>query len=85
MCVHSVDGARGWTGECPDSSRCLCGYFPETGPAFPGRHRSASTPSMARTVFRIVLGVVLVLVAVLTLGVWVISPDDDDYRRRRLT
>jgi hypothetical protein len=40
---------------------------------------------MARTIFHIVVGVVLVLVALLTLGVWVIGEEDDDYRRRRLT
>jgi hypothetical protein len=82
MCVHNVDGQRGWSGECPDSGRCLCGYFPEVGPAFPQPRRSASTPSLARTIFHIVVGVVAVLLALLTLGVWVIGPDDDERRRR---
>ena len=30
MCIHSLDSLRGWTPECRDSSRCLCGLFPET-------------------------------------------------------
>jgi hypothetical protein len=39
---------------------------------------------MARTIFHIIAGVVLVLVALITLGVWLIGSSDDDDRRRRL-
>jgi hypothetical protein len=88
MCVHNVDGQRGWTGECPDSGHCLCGFFPEVGPAFP-QPRPASTTSTARTVVHIVLGVVGVLLALVTLGALFIelSSDElrDDRRRRALS
>ena len=83
MCVHNVDGQRGWTGECPDSGRCLCGFFPEVGPAFPQpRYRSAATPGIGRTIFRIMLGIGAVLLALIMIGVWVIGPDEDERRRR---
>jgi hypothetical protein len=36
-----------------------------------------------RTVFHILAGVVLVLIALITIGVWMIGTDEDDYRRRR--
>jgi hypothetical protein len=74
MCVHDPDGSRGWTGECPDSGRCLCGYFPEVGPAFP---KPRAPTHIARTFFRIIGGIVLVLLALLTLGVWFIQPEDE--------
>jgi hypothetical protein len=32
MCVHNVDGQRGWNPECRDSGHCLCGYSPELEP-----------------------------------------------------
>jgi hypothetical protein len=83
MCVHNVDGQRGWTGECPDSGHCLCGFFPEVGPAFP-RARANSQPSLARTIFRILLGIGAVLLALVMLGVWLIGTSDDDDRPRRL-
>jgi hypothetical protein len=56
VCVHNVDGQRGWTGECPDSGRCLCGFFPEVGVAFP-KPRSPATTSTARTIVHVVLGI----------------------------
>ena len=37
MCIHSLDGLHGWTPECRDSSRCLCGLFPELRHAEPQR------------------------------------------------
>jgi hypothetical protein len=81
MCVHNVDGQRGWTGECPDIGPCLCAYFPERGPAFPQPRQSTSTTSTAPTIVHIVVGVVAVVLALLTLGVWVIGTDDDGRRR----
>jgi hypothetical protein len=87
MCIHSLDNQRGWTGDCPDSSHCLCGYFVERGPAFPQPRRSTSTTStVARqsilgTVAWIAAGVVAVVLALVTLGVMVIGTSDDDERR----
>jgi hypothetical protein len=82
MCSHNVDGQRGWTGDCPDSARCLCGYFVERGPAFPQPRRTTSTTSAARTIVHIVVGVVAVLLALLTLGVLLIGTSDDERRPR---
>jgi hypothetical protein len=83
MCVHDVDGQRGWTGECPDSSRCLCGFFPEVGPAFPQPRRTTSTTSITRTIVHVVLGVVSVLLALITLGALVIELTSDERRDAR--
>jgi hypothetical protein len=57
MCIHSPDNQRGWTGDCPDSARCLCGYFVERGSAFQPR------PSTMSTVAHIAVTVVVVLLA----------------------
>ena len=86
MCVHDVEGQRGWNSECVDSSHCMCGYFREIGPAFPRPRTSVPSvggvkqQSIARTVFHILAGVVLVLAALVVGVLWLIQPEDE-YRR----
>jgi hypothetical protein len=77
MCVHNADGQRGWTGDCPDSARCLCGYFVECGPAFQPRRSTLST------VAHIVIGVVAVLLALLALCGLVVELASDERRDAR--
>jgi hypothetical protein len=75
MCVHNVDGQRGWTGECPDSGRCLCGYFPELGHQ---QHRQRG--SVVRTVAWLAAGFVAVLAALSVLVWWLFKPEDERTR-----
>jgi hypothetical protein len=79
MCVHNVDGQRGWTGECPDSARCLCGYFPEF------EHDRAPRPrrSTLSTVASIAVGVVAVVLALLALCGLVVEFTSDGRRDAR--
>jgi hypothetical protein len=77
MCVHDVDGQRGWTGECPDSSRCLCGFFPEVGVAFPKPRRTTSTTSITRTIVHVMLGIGALLLALIVGVIWICSPEDE--------
>jgi hypothetical protein len=39
-------------------------------------------PAIGRTIFRIMLGIGAVLLALIMIGVWIIQPEDDDRRRR---
>ena len=77
MCVHSLDGQRGWNAECPAASRCLCGYFVECGPAFQPRRSTLST------VAHIAVGVVAVLLALLALCGLVFELASDERRDGR--
>jgi hypothetical protein len=70
MCIHSPDNQRGWTGDCPDSARCLCGYFVERGPVFQPRRSTLST------VAGLAVSVGALLLALTALVFWLASEDE---------
>jgi hypothetical protein len=76
MCIHNPDNQRGWTADCPDSARCLCGYFVECGPAFQPRQSTLST------VAHIVVAISLVWLALsaLVLGLVLLGSQREEQR-----